>query len=63
MKIGFIGMVAVCGFLIGCGSPSKEDICGKCAAGTAKQVCELAYDACDDDGDCLDKLEDAKPCG
>jgi hypothetical protein len=62
MKIGFIGMVAVCGFLIGCGSPSKEDICGECSA-DLKGACELVYDACNDDSDCLDKLEDAKPCG
>lgn len=62
MKIGFIGMVVVCGFLFGCGSPSKEDVCGKCS-GDAKSICELAYDSCKDDSDCLDKLEDAKPCG
>lgn len=62
MKIGFIGLVAVCGLLFGCSSPSKEDICGKCAA-EIKGVCEAAYDACKDDDECLDKLEDAKPCG
>lgn len=65
MKVGLFGMfgiVMASSLMIGCGNPSKEDICGSCSS-DVKQACELLYDACDDDSDCLDKLEDAKPCG
>jgi hypothetical protein len=49
--------------LIGCGNPSKDDVCGGCAAGsTEKALCETTYDACDDDGDCIEALEDTKIC-
>ena len=62
MKAGIVGILVASALLIGCGSPSKEDVCGSCSA-DSKGICELAYDACDDDGDCIEALEDAKPCG
>lgn len=65
MKVGMLGLFAIVGassVMIGCGTPSKEDVCGKCGAET-KAACELVYDACNDDSDCIEKLEDAKPCG
>jgi hypothetical protein len=62
MKVGIIGIVLASALMVGCGNPSKDDICGSCSA-EVKGACELLYDACNDDGDCLDSLEDAKPCG
>ena len=63
MKIGFVVIALGAWLSFGCGSkPSKSDICGKCAT-DAKAACELVYDACKDDDDCLDKLEEAKVCG
>lgn len=57
-----LGVLAVTLMLSGCGTASKDDICGGCS-GSLKEACELTYDACDDDGDCIDELEDANVCG
>jgi len=65
MKVGMLGLFAIIGassVMIGCGTPSKEDVCGSCKADT-KTACEAIYDACKDDDDCIEGLEDAKPCG
>jgi hypothetical protein len=50
-----LGMFALS--MAGCGNPSKSDVCGDCGEGV-KDLCETAYDVCDDNGDCLDALED-----
>lgn len=60
--LGLVGIVAASSLMIGCGAASKEDVCGSCSS-EIKSICEAAYDSCDDDSDCIDKLEDAKPCG
>jgi hypothetical protein len=62
MKAGIVGILVASALMIGCGNPSKEDVCGSCS-GDTKTACEIVYDACDDDGDCIEALEDAKPCG
>lgn len=65
MKVGMIGLAGIVmasSLTLGCGTPSKADVCGSCA-GDAKGLCEAVYDACNDDSDCIEKLEEAKPCG
>jgi hypothetical protein len=62
MKVGIIGIMLASALMVGCGNPSKSDVCGSCSA-EAKGICELAYDSCDDDGDCIESLEDSKICG
>ncbi|HET7545332.1 MAG TPA: hypothetical protein VFK05_35945 [Polyangiaceae bacterium] len=63
MKMGFVVIALGAWLTLGCSSkPSKSDVCGKCSS-DAKTACELLYDACKDDDDCLNKLEDAKLCG
>jgi len=63
MKTGLVVIVLGAWLSFGCGGkPSKSDICGKCST-DKKAACELVYDGCSDDDDCLDKLEDAKFCG
>ena len=59
MKIRHVVILGIIGtLLMGC-DPSKDDVCGSCS-GDIKTICEAAYDACDDDGDCdLDDLEDS----
>ena len=61
MKAGMVGILVASSLLIGCGNPSKEDVCGGCAA-EVKAACEIVYDACDDDGDCIEELDDATSC-
>jgi major membrane immunogen (membrane-anchored lipoprotein) len=63
MKAGIIGIMVASALMIGCGNPSKEDVCGSCSDATTKSVCEAGYDACNDDGDCIEALEDTKICG
>ena len=63
MKTGLVGIFLASALLVGCGNPSKEDVCGGCKDATIKGLCEAAYDGCDDDGDCIEKLEDSKVCG
>lgn len=62
IKAGLVGILAASALMFGCANASKDDVCGACS-GSDKEACELIYDACDDDGDCIDALDDAKPCG
>ena len=62
MKLGIVGIMLASALMIGCGTPSKDDICGSCSA-DKKPVCEFAYDACSDDSDCIDELDDTNICG
>jgi len=61
MKVGIVGIMFASLVMVACGNPSKSDVCGKCT-GEIKPLCEAAYDACDDDGDCIEKIEDSKIC-
>jgi hypothetical protein len=62
MKASFVGILVASALMIGCGNASKEDVCGGCT-GDTKAACEAIYDACNDDGDCIEALEDASTCG
>jgi hypothetical protein len=55
-------MLVTSALMLGCGSASKEDVCGGCT-GDTKAACESLYDACKDDGDCIDALDDTNFCG
>jgi hypothetical protein len=61
MKKNLSILVSIFGasFLIGCGDPSVDDVCGPCS-GTARGVCEDAYELCRETSGCdLDDLEEA----
>lgn len=62
MKARIVGILVASALMIGCGNASKEDVCGACT-GDSKTTCEAIYDACNDDGDCIDALDDLKTCG
>lgn len=38
--------------LVGCGDPSKEDVCGDCLDANIKATCEAGYDGCVQDAAC-----------
>lgn len=57
-----IALIGLTLLLSACGTASKDDICGDCS-GSLRELCEDVYDACRDDGDCIDALEDSDFCG
>jgi len=54
----FFLALSVSALLVGCGDPSKEDVCGDCLDANIKAICEAGYDACAQGPDCsLGKYE------
>lgn len=38
--------LSVSALLVGCGAPSKEDVCGDCLDANIRAQCEADYDTC-----------------